>query len=201
MIDYIEKLNYPVKCWWLSFIVGIVFIVASAGLYLHPVVSIPGLCMVFGICLLTSAVNEIVFSIRNRDNISSWRWSLSGGLVDFLIGVTFIIDPYMREEALPYLLFTWFVYRGFAGLSIAFDIRQYGVYRWMWILVVSLFVILLSLGIILEQTIALENLVWLIASALLILGVYKIFYSFELKSLHKRFDEFMEKRNRLNEMY
>ena len=76
---------------------------------------------------------------------------------------------------LPFIIAFWLMFRGFASTGYAMDLKRYGTRNWGWYMAFGVLAILCS-----------------IAYTLLIIGIFRVMLSFELKSLHKRKKEYLE---------
>ena len=69
-----DEMEHAVKNWWLSLILGILYIIVALCLLFAPGSSYIALSVIFSISMLISGIIEIIFSISNRRSISSWGW-------------------------------------------------------------------------------------------------------------------------------
>ena len=72
-----DEMEHAVKNWWLSLILGILYIIVALCLLFAPGSSYIALSVIFSISMLISGIIEIIFSISNRRGISSWGWYLA----------------------------------------------------------------------------------------------------------------------------
>ena len=76
--------------------------------------------------------------------------------------------------------------RYFSATGYSMDLKRYGTRNWGWYMVFGILAILCSIGVIWQPALGAFTLVYMIAYALLIIGIFRVMLSFELKSLHKR---------------
>ena len=81
-----DEIQESVKNWWLSLILGIIFVGVGICLMFAPLDSYIALSIIFSITILISGIFEILFAVTNR-HVSSWGWYLVGGIIDILIGI------------------------------------------------------------------------------------------------------------------
>lgn len=186
MKTFIDKIDYAVKYWWLSLLLGILFIIISIYLMFTPLASYIALSILFSVSMFVSGVFEIAFAFTNRGNISSWGWYLAGGIIDLILGVFLMINPGLSMSVLPFVLAFWLMFRGFSATGYSMDLKRYGTRNWGWYMAFGILAILCSIGIIWQPGIGAFTLVYMIAYALLIIGIFRIMVAFELKNLHKR---------------
>ena len=125
-------------------------------------------------------------SLANKKGISSWGWYLAGGIIDLILGIFLMASPGLSMEVLPFVLAFWLMFRGFSATGYSMDLKRYGTRNWGWYMVFGILAILCSIGVIWQPALGAFTLVYMIAYALLIIGIFRVMLSFELKSLHKR---------------
>lgn len=193
MKTFIDKMNYAVKNWWLSLLVGLLFIVFAIYLMFVPLASYVALSILFSVTMFVSGIFEIAFAFTNKKNISSWGWYLAGGIIDLILGIFLMASPGLSMEVLPFILAFWLLFRGFSAIGYSMDLKRYGTRNWGWYIVFGILAILCSIGIIWQPAAGAFTLVYLAAYTLLIIGVFRVMLAFELKGLHKRNKETTEK--------
>lgn len=193
MKTFIDKMNYAVKNWWLSLLVGLLFIVFAIYLMFVPLASYVALSILFSVTMFVSGIFEIAFAFTNKKNISSWGWYLAGGIIDLILGIFLMASPGLSMEVLPFILAFWLLFRGFSAIGYSMDLKRYGARNWGWYIVFGILAILCSIGIIWQPAAGAFTLVYLAAYTLLIIGVFRVMLAFELKGLHKRNKETTDK--------
>lgn len=187
-----DRINFAVKNWWLSLIVGILFFGVGILLMFTPLESYIALSVVFSVTMFVSGIFEISFSISNKKNLSSWGWYLASGIIDLLIGLYLMYYPTMSMAVLPYVVAFWLMFRGFSGIGYAMDLKRYGNHDWGWYLVFGLLTILCSVAILWQPLMGALSVVYMVSFAFLFIGLFRIMLSFGLKKLHKTNKEFHE---------
>ena len=87
MNELVGGLGYAVKNWWMSLLLGLLYIAVALCLLFAPVSSYVALSVIFSISILVSGILEVFFAAGNKKTISSWGWYLAGGIIDLLIGI------------------------------------------------------------------------------------------------------------------
>ena len=165
MKTFIDKMDYAVKNWWLSLLVGLLYIIVAIYLMFAPLASYVALSILFSVSMFVSGLFEIAFALANK----------------FLMA-----SPGLSMEVLPFVLAFWLMFRGFSATGYSMDLKRYGTRNWGWYMVFGILAILCSIGVIWQPALGAFTLVYMIAYALLIIGIFRVMLSFELKSLHKR---------------
>ena len=172
-----DELQCEVKNWWLSLLLGILYVVVAVSLMFAPL---------FSISMLFSGLLEISFAVSNRKNVSSWGWYLAGGIIDMIFGFYLIAYPLLSMEVIPFIIAFWLMFRGFSSVGYAMDLKRYGTRDWGWYIAFGILAVICSLIILWQPAIGALYAVYMISFAFLIIGFFRIMLSFELKSLHKR---------------
>lgn len=184
MKTFFDRINFAVKNWWLSLIIGILFVGLGILLMFTPLQSYIALSIVFSVTMFISGVFEISFAVSNRKNLSSWGWYLASGIIDLLIGLYLMYYPAMSMAVLPFLVAFWLMFRGFAGIGYAIDLQRYGTRDWGWYLVFGILAILCAVAVLWQPVVGALSVVYIVAFAFLFIGMFRIMLSFELKRLH-----------------
>ena len=167
-----DEMEHAVKNWWLSLILGILYIIA--------------LSVIFSISMLISGIIEIIFSISNRRGISSWGWYLAGGIIDLILGIYLVAYPLLSMEVIPFIVAFWMMFRGFSATGYSMDLKRYGTREWGWYMGFGILAIICSLIILWQPAVGALYVIYMLAFTFLIIGFFRVMLSFELKSLHKR---------------
>ena len=187
-----NEIKHSVKNWWTSLLLGIVYIIVALWLMFSPLSSYVALSIVFSISMLISGILEIIFSLSNRKGVPSWGWYLASGIIDLILGIYLMANIGLSMAVLPFIVAFWLMFRGFASTGYAMDLKRYGTRNWGWYMAFGVLAILCSIGIIWQPGLGALSLVYMIAYTLLIIGIFRVMLSFELKSLHKRNKEYNE---------
>ena len=93
MKTFIDKMDYAVKNWWLSLLVGLLYIIVAIYLMFAPLASYVALSILFSVSMFVSGLFEIAFALANKKGISSWGWYLAGGIIDLILGIFLMASP------------------------------------------------------------------------------------------------------------
>lgn len=181
-----DGIGQSVKNWWMSLILGILYIGVAICLMFAPLGSYIALSIVFSISMLTSGILEIFFAISNKKQVSSWGWYLAGGIIDLILGVYLVVYPMVSMEIIPFIIAFWLMFRGFSATGYSMDLKRYGTREWGWYMAFGILAILCSLLILWQPAVGALYAVYMISFTFLIIGLFRIMLSFELKNLHRR---------------
>ncbi|MDR0940842.1 MAG: DUF308 domain-containing protein, partial [Bacteroidales bacterium] len=144
MKTIIEEVNEAVKLWWLSLVLGILFVALGIVMMFTPGLTYMALALVFSIGMFVAGIFEITFSISNRKTLSGWGWYLASGIIDLLFGILLISIPELSLAVIPFLVAFWFMFRGFSVIGFSVDLKQVGNTNWGWYLVFGILIIVCS---------------------------------------------------------
>ena len=171
-----DELKQEVKNWWISLILGILYVVVALSLMFSPLDGYAALSILFSVSMLVSGLLEISFAVSNRRRVSSWGWYLAGGIIDMILGFYLIAYPLLSMEVIPFI----------SSVGYAMDLKRYGTKDWGWYIALGILAVICSLIILWQPAVGAIYAVYMISFAFLIIGFFRIMLSFELKNLHKR---------------
>ncbi len=191
--ELMDEVRYSVKNWWLSLILGILFVAFALLLMFQPVDAFVALSLVFSICIFVCGIFEILFAVTNKGNLSGWGWYLACGILDLLIGIVLICLPQVAMAMVPLLIAFWLMFRGFSSIGFAIDLQHYGSRNWGWYLAFGILAVLCSMAVIVIPAAGALTAVYITAFAFLFIGIFRIMLSFDLKKLKDNSDAFRKK--------
>ena len=194
MKTFIDTINFGVKNWWVSLLLGLLYILIAICLMFTPLASYVALSVLFSVSMFVSGTLEILFAVTNRKNISSWGWYLASGIIDLILGIYLMANIGLSMAVLPFIVAFWLMFRGFSSVGYAMDLKRYGTRDWGWYVAFGILAVICSLIILWQPAVGALYAVYMISFAFLIIGFFRIMLSFELKNLHKRGKEWKEKK-------
>lgn len=99
-----DELQQEVKNWWISLILGILYVIVAISLMFSPLSGYAVLSILFSVSMLFSGLLEISFAVSNRRRVSSWGWYLAGGIIDMILGFYLIAYPMLSMEVIPFII-------------------------------------------------------------------------------------------------
>ena len=181
-----NEIQHSVKNWWTSLLLGIVYIIVALWLMFSPVSTYVALSIIFSVSMLISGILEIIFAFSNRKGVPSWGWYIVGGLIDLVLGIYLIAYPMVSMEVIPFIIAFWLMFRGFSSTAYSTHLKLSGTRDWGWYMAFGILAILCSLLILWQPAIGALYAVYMISFTFLIIGLFRVMLSFELKNLHKR---------------
>ena len=172
------------KHWYLSLILGILFIGAGIWVFMTPVSSYLALSIFFSVTIFISGISEIIYSISNRKEMDNWGWVLTGGIIDLLLGLWLMASPLLSIAILPFVVGFMLMVRSMMAIGFAIDLKDFSDSGWGWLLALSILGLLFSFVLLWNPAFAGLTLVICTGCAFITLGIYRIILSFKLKHLH-----------------
>lgn len=192
-----NELKSAVKNWWVSLIIGILFVAMAIWMMFDPKDTYAAISIVFSIMMFASGILEITFAVSNKDNLSGWGWYLAGGIIDLLMGLILICLPVVSMAVIPFLIAFWLMFRGFSAAGFSLDLQRYGSKDWGWYLVFGILAIICSVSIIWVPAAGALTAVYMTSFAFMFIGIFRIMLAFELKKLHNNVQGLNEKLNKI----
>jgi uncharacterized membrane protein HdeD (DUF308 family) len=88
----ISTIYQSIKNWWIFLILGILMVCCGVYVLFTPVESYISLSFLFSILMVSNGISKMIFSISNKDSLSSWGWHLTSGIIELILGVYLIIS-------------------------------------------------------------------------------------------------------------
>ncbi|HSR18457.1 MAG TPA: DUF308 domain-containing protein [Ignavibacteriaceae bacterium] len=179
--------NKFVKHWNLNLISGIIYILVSMWVFAQPEITFVSLAMVFSITLLFTGALGIISSIRYKNLLHGWSWSLAAGILNLLVVIKAILKPQISTEALILIMGFVFLYHSVKLITWSTELKNYEARNLGWVLFGSFAGVMLSFLLIWNRTFPQMTPLFFISFALLMIGISEIYFSFVLRNLiHSR---------------
>lgn len=127
MSNFFKTVRNSIKYWYVSLLVGILFLIVEIYTFVTPLESYVALSVLFSVSFLASGVAEIIFSISNKNEIEGWGWNLAFGILTLITGVLLLMNPAISITTLPFYIGFLLMFRSIMGISYAIELKNYGV--------------------------------------------------------------------------
>ncbi len=181
----LTNLKKSIKHWYLSLIVGIIFIAVGIWVFLTPVSSYITLAILFAVMFLVTGIIEISFAIGNRKELSNWGWTLAVGIIDLLVGILLVAQPGISILVLPIYVGFAVMFRSISAISWSVELKNLGVLSWGNLLAVGILGLLFSFILLWNPMFAGMTIVVCTALAFIFIGCFYIYLSVRLRKLSK----------------
>lgn len=182
----LKSIRKTIKYWYVPLLVGIFFVVVSLVVFLSPKSSLLALSLLFSLSFLFGGLSEVIFSMVNREQLDNWGWSLAFGIITFVVGVLFLINPSISLTALAFYIGFVILFRSISTIGFAIDVKKYGSKSWSTLLVLGIIGAIASFILIWKPVFAGLGVVVLIALSFLFAGLFNIVFSLQLRKLRKK---------------
>ncbi len=179
-----------VKNWWISLLLGMLYIFVGIWVFKTPLTSYISLSIIFSIFIFISGILEISFSISNRSKIDSWGWYLVGGILDLIVGILLLLNPIMTMVILPFYVGFWLLFRGIMSIGISIQLKSLNLFNWGWMLITGIVTIIFSIFVLANPIFGGLSIVYMTSGAFITMGIFRIFLGFDLKKMQKRMKAF-----------
>jgi|TARA_B110000014_G_C20095976_1_gene574467 uncharacterized membrane protein HdeD (DUF308 family) len=185
MSNILKLVNNTVKHWYIPLIVGLLF--SGIGIYsmLSPLNSYKTLAMIFSFSFLLSGVSEILFSLSNKKEIDNWGWTLTFGVLTFILGLLLVLNPEIPMKTLPIYIGFIVLFRSIMGISYAIELKNYGVKDWKNLLIIGILGLVLAFILIWNPLLAGMTIMFWIGIAIVAAGIFSIYLAFKLKKINE----------------
>lgn len=193
--SFFKTINNSIKHWYMHLIVGIIFILIGLYTFSSPLESYVALSILFSISFLISGFSEIIFSISNKDEIDSWGWSLTFGIITFVLGNMLILNPAISLTTLPFYVGFLVMFRSISSISFSLELKNFGIKNWKFLMLFAVLGLLFSFILIWNPLFAGITIVVWTGLAFIATGIFSVLISFRLKRLHNVANSIPEKFN------
>jgi len=177
-------LESQIKHWWISLLLGILFVAMGIWVIMTPIASYLTLSIFFSAVIFTSGVFGVFFSIANKEHMKGWGWHLIGSILDLVIGTILLIYPSLSMVVLPFVVGFWFMFSGFATIGVSGEFKSMGWKQSGWGIAFGVLMILFSFLLIINPLIGAVTVVYMTSMAFFTLGFFRIYLSFQLKKIN-----------------
>ena len=177
----LEKIAKTIKNWWVPLVIGILLILLSIYVFQHPIANFVALAMFFSIMLILSGIASMAFAWVNRQAMHGWGWNFGGGVLEAILGFFLLSRPGITMVILTFLLGFWLLFRGAYLVSMAFEMKDYQLPNWGWVLTGGVLTTILAIMVIFKPAVgAIAISVW-IGLGLLMSGIFTVVVALMLR--------------------
>lgn len=181
----LKSLKDVIKHWYIPLLVGSFFVIVSIVAFTSPESSLLALSILFALTFIIGGLLEIFFSVVNRHQMENWGWTLTFGIITFIVGFSLLIYPALSLTILAFFIGFLVLFRSVSAISFALDIKSYGSKNWGGLLALGIIGSIFSFILIWNPFFAGMSVVVLIALNFLFAGLFSIYLSLQLRTLHK----------------
>lgn len=180
LIYLTDKYHGCFKYWWLSLILGIIFLALGILTFIFPFTSYLTMSIIFGITILISGIFYIVMSTTR--SMKGRGWLIVSGLIEIVLGILLTLWPGISAAILPYVLGFWLMFKGFTLIGIGSDMSDIKGSGWGWTIAWALGIIVCAFIILIYPLIfGMEAVILWVGITLLVGGGSLISFAINLK--------------------
>lgn len=184
--NFLSSLRNAVKNWYIPLIVGILFIITSIIVFSTPLQSLLTLAMFMSVAFIVGGIFEVIFAISNHKSMDNWGWSLVFGLLTLIVGLMLYANPGLSILTLSIYVGFILLSRSIGSISFAIDIKRHSIGHWVGLLIFGILGTIVSIILLLNPIYAGISAIYLIGFSFLFGGIFSVFWSIQLRKLHKR---------------
>lgn len=190
-----------IRHWYISVIVGFLFLILAGIILINPDVSIFTLGIIFSLTFMLNGIFEVVFSIENRFLFYNWGWKLALGILTFFIGLLLFLRPEITVEVISLYVGFLVMFRSFSAISFSFDFKRFGNSGWVTILILGVLGVFAAFFLLWNPIWAALYVLFLISLNLFIAGIFSIYYGLKLRKVKKVAERISpEMQDRINQL-
>lgn len=131
---------------WQLIVAGILLILLGAVCAFFPGLTLASIAFMVGAAFVVSGVVDVITYARDREALALSGWFLAYGILDLLVGLMFLIHPFVFAVVLPWVVGAFTII--FAVYEIAGSIMAHraGVAMWGWPLFSGIVTIFIGLA-------------------------------------------------------
>jgi len=185
---FFKAIRFSVRLWYLPTIGGMAFVALGILMFYTLPELYMDLAQIFALTFLLSGFTEILFAVLNRKQLDSWGCLLAFGIFTLLIGVLLFTHPQLTAATLQVFVGCGLFFRSNMAISISFEVRNYGVKDWAWLLAIGILGAVFSFLLLLNPAFDDFTIVTWTGLAFITLGIYNIYFSLNIRRLHSMLD-------------
>ncbi len=166
--------------WWFILLAGILFIILGLRILATPVASYLSLSSLFAIGMIMTGILEGLFSITNTRFVKRRGMILTGGVIDFLLGIYLLYYPLLTMVIMPVILGPWVLYWGFMTISNSTELKDSGMSNRRCTSFTGILIIVCALIILGTVLFGIINIVIWTAISLITAGISRIYLALKL---------------------
>ncbi|MFK5857496.1 MAG: DUF308 domain-containing protein [Bacteroidota bacterium] len=169
--------------WWLLLIVGIIFIILSVKVMMHPEKSLIGLAFIIGWASLMAGIFQIGFAISTKSIMKNWTWRLFSGLINVVIGVIFLSHPAVTAKVLPFIFGFWMIFIGITTFFAGIREQNSNVPGGWFEMLLGVIIFIGGMSITYNPAEEASMLIWFVSFSLMFYGIYLSILSLQLSRM------------------
>lgn len=173
-----------IKKWWISLLLGLLYIALGIWILATPLESYVSLSLLFSAFIVLSGIFWIAFSISVSFALKGWGWFLVGGILELVIGTLLMLYPSISLAILPFFIAFCLFLVGIMGIGSALQYKALGSKNWGWPLAFGLGAVIFAVLLLANPIFAGVGIVIMTGLALITLGIFRVIFAYYLRRLN-----------------
>lgn len=183
-------MKHAVKNWWLLLLLGIAVLGTGIFIFAYPGISYVAMAMTFAVLVLVSGIVSVVVAASNTNPAMGKGWIMAGGIIEILLGLLLIMFPAIAAASLPLFLGFWLLFRSFRMIGVGANLTSLKVSGGVWTIIVGVLLLICSVMILAQPILfGVEAVVIWVGVSFVMAGIAMAISAFQLKGLHRHFEE------------
>lgn len=188
-MENFKKLQNVLSYWWIFLLMGLTLLILSIFIFVKPLASLLGLTMVFVVVFILSGIGQAVFSIKNKRNLPLWKWWLTGGILEILLGVFLLLQPQVTLIILPMIISFWLILHGLVLISTFSAMKKQKTGNYKRVLLGGILSIIFAVLIIFNPIAASKGVMIWIGLSTFLVGIGSIILAFWIREIYDDIDD------------
>lgn len=126
----------------LNIIAGVLLIAAGIYCLCNQDIAVMTAGLMLGIFMLVSGIIEIIVFAATSGLMFGSGWLLLDGVLTVILSLLLLFNQWFTMMSLPFLFTLWLLFSGISRFVSAFDLREFGVRGWGWVLTLGIVLII-----------------------------------------------------------
>src|SRR5680860_25531 len=132
---FLTPVRSVINDWRMPLLFGSLFIFSGILVFSVSFENYGSLNLLVGVLILVPGIRDSNLAVLNRKQIKGYKWFLTGGLLDLLIGILLIYDHVITIILLSYYVAFWLLFRSIMSIGVSFEQQSTHILGWEWLLI------------------------------------------------------------------
>lgn len=130
---------------WQMVITGVLMLILGILCLVYPASTLELITIFAGVGFLVFGIMGIASYTKTKDLFPLSSWQLVHSILDLLLGILFLIQPYVAGAAMVWLFACMLIPLGIFEIAVSFREKNFKISQWGWTLVSGILTIILGL--------------------------------------------------------
>jgi len=182
---FLTPVRSVINDWRMPLLFGSLFIFSGILVFSVSFENYGSLNLFFGVLILVPGIWEINLAVLNRKQIKGYKWFLTGGLLDLLIGILLIYNHVITIIVLSYYVAFWLLFRSIMSIGVSFEQQSPHILGWEWLLIFVIGTLAFAFTILANIVFGSFNTLNMTAFSCIAFGFFRVIMAIGLKQIHQ----------------